>query len=426
MTKIDIEELFQAYYDCRSNKRNTANAIAFEMSYESKLFHLCEEINNGTYTPGRSIAFVVEKPVKREIFAADFRDRIIHHLLINKLNPLFEKQFIYDSYSCRVNKGTHFGIKRITHFIRQCSQNYQAPCYILKLDIEGFFMHIDKNILFDRLQLFINEKYTQPDKELIIELCRKVIFNDPTKNCCIKGKKTDWDNLPHTKSLFQSPVNCGLPIGNLTSQIFANFYLNSFDHYIKNNLSTSSPSPNGSREEGLCYGRYVDDFVIVHNDKEYLKSLIPNIQNFLLSTLKLTLHPRKIYLQSHEKGVKFLGAVIKPHRNYIANRTKGSFYETITLWNKSLKENKNKLSREDLKLFLSSINSYLGIMKHYETYKIRKKMLLKNLSAYYWNHFYISSGYCKLILKARRVHHLTTYCQTPLSSWIGEDGEDVY
>ena len=411
--KIDIEELFQAYYDCRSNKRNTANAIAFEMSYESKLFHLCEEINNGTYTPGRSIAFVVEKPVKREIFAADFRDRIIHHLLINKLNPLFEKQFIYDSYSCRVNKGTHFGIKRVTRFIRQCSQNYQVPCYILKLDIEGFFMHIDKNILFDRLQLFINEKYTQPDKELIIELCRRVIFNDPTKNCCIKGKKTDWDNLPHTKSLFQSPVNCGLPIGNLTSQIFANFYLNSFDHYIKNNLSTSLPSPLGKREEGLCYGRYVDDFVIVHNDKEYLKSLIPNIQNFLLSTLKLTLHPRKIYLQSYENGVKFLGAVIKPHRTYIANRTKGSFCDTITLWNKSLKGNNNKLSREDLKLFLASINSYLGIMKHYETYKIRKKILLKNLSAYYWNHFYISSGYGKLVLKARRVHHLTKYCQPP-------------
>lgn len=103
-----------------------------------------KEINNGTYTPGKSIAFVVEKPVKREIFAADFRDRIVHHLIINKLNPLFEKQFIYDSYACRVNKGTHFGINRVTRFIRQCSQNYQLPCYILKLDVEGFFMHIEK------------------------------------------------------------------------------------------------------------------------------------------------------------------------------------------------------------------------------------------------------------------------------------------
>jgi hypothetical protein len=132
---FQLSELFQAYYDCRSNKRNTANALAFEMNYESNLFQLHEEINNGTYTPGRSIAFVVEKPVKREIFAADFKDRVVHHLIINKLNPLFEKQFIYDSYSCRVNKGTHFGIGRVTRFIRQCSQNHQLPCYILKFGI---------------------------------------------------------------------------------------------------------------------------------------------------------------------------------------------------------------------------------------------------------------------------------------------------
>lgn len=389
--KIDIEELFQAYYDCRSNKRNTANAIAFEMNYESKLLQLCEEINNGTYTLGRSIAFVVEKPVKREIFAADFRDRVVHHLLINKLNPLFEKQFIYDSYSCRVNKGTHFGINRITRFIRQCSQNYQLPCYILKLDIEGFFMHIDKNVLFDRLQLFINEKYTQPDKELIIELCKKVIDNDPTKNCYIKGKKTDWDNLPHTKSLFHSPENCGLPIGNLTSQIFANFYMDSFDHYIKHELQIK------------YYGRYVDDFVIVHPDKEYLKFLILQLSNFLLSTLHLNIHPRKIYLQSYEKGVQFLGTIIKPNRTYIAKRTKGNFYKTITEWNNFIKENNNKISRENLNLFLSSINSYLGMLKHYETYKLRKKMLLKNLSVYFFNYVYISGGYCKLVPKIRTV-----------------------
>ena len=339
--------------------------------------------------PGRSITFVVEKPVKREIFAADFRDRIVHHLIINKLNPLFEKQFIYDSYSCRVNKGTHFGIKRVTRFIRQCSQNYKLPCYILKLDIEGFFMHIDKNILFNRLQTFINEKYIAPDKELLIELCRKVIFNDSTKNCFIKGKKTDWDNLPKTKSLFHSPVNCGLPIGNLTSQILANFYLDSFDHYIKHDLQIK------------YYGRYVDDFVIVHNDKEYLKSLIPQLSNFLLSTLSLTLHPRKIYLQPYENGVKFLGVVIKPGRTYIARRTKGNFYKTITAWNIIIKENNNKLSPENLKLFLSSINSYLGILKHYETYKLRKKMLLQNLSAYFWNYVYISGGYCKLVPKIK-------------------------
>ncbi|MFY9308763.1 MAG: reverse transcriptase domain-containing protein [Bacteroidia bacterium] len=422
---VTLEELFHAYYDCRSNKRNTANSIAFELNYESKLIRLCEEINNGSYTPGRSIAFIVEKPVKREIFAADFRDRVVHHLIINKLNPLFEKQFIYDSYSCRVNKGTHFGIKRVTRFIRQCSQNYQLPCYILKLDIEGFFMHIDKEILFTALHSFINEKYTHPDKELILELCKKIIFNDPTKNCFIKGKKSDWNNLPSAKSLFNSPVNCGLPIGNLTSQIFANFYLDGFDHYIKNNLSVASSRQRDCGDR-IMYGRYVDDFVIVHNDKEYLKSLIPNIQYFLLTTLHLNLHPRKIYLQPCENGVKFLGAVIKPGRTYIASRTKGNFYNAIVRWNKLLKENNNKLSAEDLNLFLSSMNSYLGIMKHYETYKLRKKMLLQHLSGYFWNDIYISGGYSKLVLKARRVHPLNTSCRMSLSDWRGAKREGIY
>ena len=139
---ITLAELFEAYFDCRENKRNTLNALAFEVDYESKLLKLCTEINDGSYQPGKSIAFIVNKPVKREIFAANFRDRVVHHLIINKLNPLFEKVFIYDSYACRVNKGTHLGIQRVDRFIRQCSQNYSLDCYVLKLDIKGFFMSL--------------------------------------------------------------------------------------------------------------------------------------------------------------------------------------------------------------------------------------------------------------------------------------------
>ena len=116
--KIELEELFDAYFNCRINKRNTANALAFEIDYENNLVQLCKEINNGTYQIGRSIAFIVNKPVIREIFAADFRDRVIHHLIIGKLNHLFERQFIQDSYSCRLGKGTHFGIQRLNKFIR--------------------------------------------------------------------------------------------------------------------------------------------------------------------------------------------------------------------------------------------------------------------------------------------------------------------
>ena len=384
-TELPLEELFEAYIECRKKKRYTCNALKFEVDYEEQLVQLCREINQGIYQPKPSIAFVVDKPVKREIFAANFRDRIVHHWLVNKLNPLFEKMFIYDSYACRKNKGTHFGIGRIDRFMRQCSRQYSRDCYILKLDIRGFFMHIDKELLLNKLVHFINEKYTDKDKQLILEICRIIINNNPTQNVIIKGGRSNWNGLPTDKSLFHSPANCGLPIGNLTSQVFANFYMNDFDHYIKNTL--------GIR----YYGRYVDDFVIIHEDKEFLKELIPKLSNFLSSKLKLRLHPRKIYLQKYDKGVTFLGVVIKSFRLYIANRTKGNFYAAMERHNKIARD--HRPTKEELKHFQSSMNSYLGIMKHYKTYALRKRMIFKYLSAWWWNHVSLKGGYVKVVVK---------------------------
>jgi len=218
---IELPDLFEAYTECRINKRNTMNALSFELDYECELITLCDDINTGRYQPSRSIAFIVDKPVKREIFAADFRDRVVHHLIINKLNPLFEKTFIYDSYACRKGKGTHVGIQRIDRFIRQCSLNYTTDCYALKLDIQGFFMAIDKTILWNKLRDFITNCYHQDDKTTLLSLCHKILVNNPTKNCYIKGSRQNWRDLPPDKSLFHSAPGCGLPIGNLTSQIFA-------------------------------------------------------------------------------------------------------------------------------------------------------------------------------------------------------------
>jgi RNA-directed DNA polymerase len=390
--KIALEDLFEAYYSCRHNKRNTANAIAFEIDYESNLIQLCNEINNGTYQIGRSIAFIVNKPVKREIFAADFRDRIVHHLIINKLNPLFEKEFINDSFGCRINRGTHFGIKRVDTFIRKCSQNYTQDCYVLKLDIQGFFMHIDKNILWQKLEVFINTNYHDTDKHLILNLTKQIVFNNTTQNCIIKGKRSNWNGLPNNKSLFYSPPNCGLPIGNLTSQVFANFYMNTLDHHIKSELKLE------------YYGRYVDDFVIVHPSIAYVKALIPKLSTFLQNELQLTLHPKKIHLQHYKKGVKFIGAVILPNRIYIANRTKGNFYNAIAKQNKVVQNRKpTKAEQETL---LSSLNSYLGIMKHYQSFNLRKQMVFKNktgLSGYWFNHLYLSGGIAKFVLKNKPI-----------------------
>lgn len=337
-------ELFQAYYDARKNKRNTLNALDFEVNLEQNILELYQEIIEYRYQLRPSICFIVEKPVKREIFAAHFRDRVVHHFIINKLIHIFENQFIYDSYSCRKGKGTHFGIKRIDHFIRSCSNNYTKDCYILKLDIQGFFMNINRALLLKKVSILINKKYELDDKPMLQYLIEQVLMNDVIQNCIIKGQKSDWSDLPKTKSLFHSPKNCGLPIGNLTSQIFANYYLNEFDYFVKTDLKMR------------YYGRYVDDFIIIQENKTVLKLLIPIIKSYLYENLGLTLHPKKIYLQHFKKGVAYLGTIILPHRIYIGNRTKRNFYESLkqfTIHNSQF-----------------NIISYIGIMQHYKTNKV--------------------------------------------------------
>ena len=401
-----VTDLFQAYFNARKNKRNTINALAFEKHLESNLFALHEEIISYKYQPKKSICFIVNKPVKREIFAADFRDRIVHHFIYNYISPIFEKRFIHDSYSCRVGKGTHYGIQRVNHFIRSCSENYSKECYILKLDIKGYFMAMNKKIIYEKIASLLNKEKMKHsfDLALTLHLIEQTLFNNPTKDCITKSSMSDWEGLPPTKSLFHAKSGCGLPIGNLTSQLFGNIYLNEFDHFVKRDLKIR------------FYGRYVDDFVLIHPDKNYLASIIPVMKNFLSDNLQLELHPDKIYLQHYSKGVKYLGAVIKPHRIYMANRTKGNFYQSIETWNIIIRAEK-KLTKEEQDGFLSSMNSYLGIMKHYKTYKLRKKMLKENLSAYFWNYFYIGKNYVKLVRKIKKVRGLNFFLCMACSCW---------
>ena len=384
--EIDLEEIFEAYFECRKNKRKTANALAFEADYESRLIELWKDVNSGAYQPGKSIAFIVTEPVQREVFAADFRDRIIHHLIIRKLNPLFEAEFIEDSYSCREGKGVLYGVKRAASFIRDCSQNYQKDCYILKMDIQSFFMSIDKVILFDMLETFIVNKYTGQDKALVIDLVRKIVFNCPEKNCHIKGKRSNWDGLPPSKSLFTTGKNKGQPIGNLTSQIFANFYLNVFDKFVKEECNIK------------YYGRYVDDFIIVHEDKQFLLQLKKKLKAYIYAKLHLHLHPRKIYLQHYSKGVKFIGAVIKPHRVYTGNRTKGNLYAKIRQFN-FLFDKYPEQKKQTADRLVASVNSYLGFMLHYRTFKIRSKILASQLIPVWQKYVTPDSSMKKIVLK---------------------------
>ncbi|MGE4444128.1 MAG: reverse transcriptase domain-containing protein [Candidatus Altimarinota bacterium] len=389
-----IEDLFIAYYDARKNKRNTNEQIRFESELEKNIFSLAESLFKGEYKISSSIFFIQNHPIKREVFASSFYDRVVHHLIYNRFYSIFDNWFIFDSYSCRVGKGTSFGIKRINKFIKSCSNNYKDDSYILKLDIQGYFMSINKEILFQIIKNKL-QKYDIEDFDFWEKLLKQVIFHNYTESAIFKGQKRDYVGLPKSKSLFFSGENYGLPIGNLTSQLFSNIYLDGFDKFIKSELKCK------------YYGRYVDDFIIIHKNKDFLVSIIPKIKDYLEKELKLTLHPKKVYLQHYTKGVLFLGAYLKPHRNYIRKRTLGYFVKKILYLNDLLKVNDNKINYEIALKFLSTINSYLGMLKHYKSYKIRKK-ILKFVSPYFWNYFYISNNFTKIKNKYGNIGKFTS------------------
>ncbi len=311
-----LDDLFRAYYEARVNKRNTINQLKFELNLEQNLYQLANDISKRTYNLSPSIAFIVFEPTVREIFAASFRDRVVHHLIFDYINPFWERRFITDSYSCRKGRGTHYGHKRIKRFLRAVSDNYTREAWILKLDILGYFMHMRRQTVWEKCLAGLQKQMLANDgetKDTLAYLMHKVIFADPTQNVIIKGNWDDWQTLPTSKSLFWAETGCGFPIGNLTSQLFSNIYLHELDLFVKHQLGFK------------FYGRYVDDFVLMHQDRYKLVVARAAIDQFLRQRLGLTLHPKKYYLQPYQRGVSFLGGKIKPYCILPGQRLVGKF-----------------------------------------------------------------------------------------------------
>lgn len=308
-----LADLHQAYLDARRHKRQKSYQQHFERHAEANLQHLCDELWTRTYQPQPATCFIITDPKRREVFAAQFRDRIIHHLYYNYVHEMLERTFIQDSYSCIKHCGTHYGINRLERHIRRESQNYQFPCYVLKMDISGYFMHIDRNRLFNivikqleamsahHVEKGKAERWEdRVDMPFVEWLNRVIIFQNVAKDCCRRGSLLDWYGLPHDKSLFHSAPDCGLPIGNLTSQLFSNVYMNEFDQYMKRSLCCRH------------YGRYVDDFFVVSCDRNWLLGLQGPIMEFLSVRLGLKINNGKTLLCDVRQGVEFLGAFLKP------------------------------------------------------------------------------------------------------------------
>lgn len=289
-----FRDLVQAYYDCRRSKRNSASALAFEANLERNLSQLHIDLIAGTYRPGRSICFIVTRPKPREVWAADFRDRIVHHLLYNRIGAGIEATFIADSCACIPGRGTLYAAQRLESKIRSATQNWARPAHYLKLDLANFFVSIDKQILASQLEARIREPWWRA-------LAMQVLWHDPREDFEVRSPRHLFNKVPQHKRLTAQPARLGLPIGNLSSQFFANVYLDAMDQFVKHQLRCRH------------YVRYVDDFVLLHESPQQLNAWLAEINAFL-PTLGARLNPSKTILQPVDRGVDFVGHVIKPWR----------------------------------------------------------------------------------------------------------------
>lgn len=348
-----LHELWRAYLAARTGKRKTTDEHRFELNAFENIAILKDDILHRTYKPSRGVCFIIHDPVTREIFAAPFRDRIVHHFLYNISYDWWDKRLITDSYSCRIGKGTLYGQKRLAHHIRSVTDNFTKPAFAIKADLQGYFMSLDRKILVQRINWGLERQFEGDYGQLyhtVKYLWKEVIMDDPVKGVKIRGKWSDWDTLPPTKSLFYQPKGKGIVIGNLTSQVLSNIYLDQLDRFITITLKYKH------------YGRYVDDFYIIvpENQKAQLLRDMEVIKNYIAS-LGLTLHPKKLYKQSTKHGVPFTGVVV--HEGYIVpgNRVKGkcvkAFYNFVAGHGSA-----------------ETIQSYLGHLEHINSIKFLKKL----------------------------------------------------
>lgn len=313
---ISLDNLLEAWKEFLKGKRNKIDVQEFQYQLSDNIVSLHKDLENKTYEHGGYYAFNISDPKPRNIHKATVRDRLIHHALYRKLYPLFDIHFIYNSYSCRKIKGTHRALKCFIEFINKASKNNKKTLWVLKCDIRKFFASVDHEILYAIIRKYIYD-------EEIIRLIKKVV-----------------------ESFSSTSVGKGLPLGNLTSQLFANVYMNEFDQYIKHVLKQK------------YYIRYADDFVIMNMDKEELAEILPKIVEFLKKYLKLSLHPDKVFIKTIASGIDFLGWVHFPKHRVLRTKTKRRMFTRL----------------EDMSYRSEVVYSYLGLLKHGNANKLRRKI----------------------------------------------------
>lgn len=328
---VSVANLFAAWNEFKKGKRKKRDVALFELHLENNIFALHRVLTDKTYTHEPYVDFYVCDPKRRHIHKASVRDRVLHQAIFRVLYPVFDKHFIFDSYSSRINKGTHAGVARLKNACRSVSRNWKSSAWVLKCDVRKFFDSIDHDILRSLIAKKVD------DVQLLALL--DILFASFEKT---KGK--------------------GLPLGNVTSQLFANIYLNELDQFIKHELKAKH------------YFRYCDDFVIVHTDRKFLEHAEGCIAQFLKEKLLLLLHPNKVEIRKVRQGIDFLGYVVLPYSVVLRTKTKRRLLRKAQ--EVMVKFAQGKTREEAIRAIAAS---YLGILSH-----CRRKKLQSIFSRIFW------------------------------------------
>lgn len=350
--------LYEAFNKAKKGKLNTVNEQRFEEDRELELIRLVDDVIGRTYKPSRSVAFITHKPVPREIFAAPFRDRVIHHFLIMMNGDFWDNRLSSRSFSCRDGKGTLYGIRTLEKDIRNVTKQWSEDAWVMKIDLQGYFMSLPRKYLFERVCWGLDRQFPQkgPTYDICKYLWKQIIFDNPTVGVRIKGSLSDWDILPPSKSMFNSKPGHGIVIGNLTSQWVSNMALDPLDRFVKFDLGINH------------YGRYVDDAYFVAATKQELLDIRPKVEEFI-TNLGLVVHPKKFFLQPANYGVPFLGVVVYPGYIVLGKRFRAN-----------MKQVSQDIRMDGLSIRnTEKIKSYKGLTMHYKHQKVLNDMFGKGV-----------------------------------------------
>lgn len=349
-TLCQFEHLLNSYQLARRDNRYKRQVCKFGLFLEDNLLKLRFDLLTNSYCPYPYTYFIITDPKLRHVAAPNFRDRVLQHALVSLIEPILDKTFIYDSFACRKGKGTHFALKRTKKFLAAARSIHgsKTPLFVLQGDVSKFFSSISWDILIN----LMNKKIADPR-------IRKLLADIITTHK-VFSRQGEFIELP--KEVVTPSKRIGLPIGNLTSQLFANVYLNELDHFVKETLHER------------WYGRYMDDFFIIHKDNKHLAEIKEKIRTFLWDNLRLVLHPRKSVIQNLKNGLPFVGYLI--------------FYDHILIRGSTLLRMQRKLKKRQRqnqkdpssqKLFNLTKNSYQGHLKYANAYNLSSCIFAQDL-----------------------------------------------